>query len=62
MTNDDGSVLLTADEFARLVRALALAKDLAIDMGAEKNRNAEHLLEVRVLKMIDVLRVDGVPV
>jgi hypothetical protein len=61
-TNDDGSVLLSADEFVLVVQVLALARALAVDMGAEKNREAEHLLEVRVLKLIDALRVDGLPV
>ena len=51
----DGGLTLTGDECALVSQALALARTLCFEMEADKHRDNEELIEVRLLVLTERL-------
>jgi hypothetical protein len=56
--NDDGSVTLSADEFALVLEALHLAKELCLDLEARTSLDG-CIVEACLLRLVERLEAQG---
>jgi hypothetical protein len=56
--NDEGTITLSAEDFALLLEALALAKALCLDMEADESSD-DGAAEVRLLRLVEQLVARG---